>query len=414
MARLPETYNRQVTSQRARTRCAAALLAAWAGALPGEAGESWRLVAGVRVDVAGEVDGVLAAGDEGRFNDSAYRSSALQRLRLRLLTRIALGDHVSVLGELRSEDLAPPDVYALFLRLRPWRERPVDLQAGLIPPVFGAWSRRNYAWENPLISAPLPFRYLTSMRSDAVPGSADDVYGARGQGSWVSLPDAGVSPASGLPLVDGLRYDTGLQLRVGERPVQLAVALTRGSPSSPVVREDNDSKTLAGRLELNPDPGLTLGFSAARGAYLGRAALDERPELRAGDFQQVAFGADVEWSKGYWLIRAEAVRSDWESPAWTAGAPNRSLAAWGLTGEARYKILAGLYAAARYDHLGFEDVPGPEGAMSWDAPVSRLELGGGWAPLRGLLFKLAWQQNWRDGGPRRRDGLLAAQAVLWF
>lgn len=402
-----------VTHRRARRRCAAALLAACAGALPCEAGESWRIGA-ARVSLAGEVDGALAADDEGGFNESAYRTSALQRVRLRLLTGIDIGDHVSVLGELRSEDLGEPRVYALFLRLRPWRDRPVDLQAGLIPPVFGAWSRRNYAWDNPLISTPLPFGYLTAVRSDAIPGSADDVYHARGQGPWVSLPDAGVSPGSGLPLVDSLRYDTGLQLRIGERPVQLAVALTRGTPSNPVVREDNDGETVAGRLEVRPDPGLVFGLSAARGAYLGREAVEDRPGLSAGDYQQVALGADVEWSRGYWLLRAEAVRSDWESPAWTLGGPDRSLAAWGFTGEARYKVAPGLHAAARYDRLGFESVPGPAGQVSWDAPVSRLELGAGWAPLRGLLVKLAWQQNWRDGGPRRRDGLLAAQAVLWF
>jgi hypothetical protein len=390
-----------------------ALLAAIAGAPTPSAAESWQR-GGLRATVAGEVDGVMAADEEGRFNDNEYRSSALKRVRVRLLSAIDLGSHVSLLGELRSDDLEQPQVYALVLRLRPWRDRPVDLQAGLIPPVFGAWSRRNYAWDNPLISTPLPFGYLTVMRPDAIPGSASDRLGARGYGTWVPLPDAGVSPASGLPLVDGMRYDTGVQLRVGERPLQLALGLTRGSLSSPLVHDDNEGETLAGRVEIRPDPGLRVGLSAARGAYLGREALADRPMLRAADYQQTALGADVEWSRDYWLVRGEALRSEWESPAWTAESPDRALAAWGVTLETRYKILPGLHAAARYDHLGFEALPGPEGGQSWDAPVSRLEVGGGWAPLRGLLLKAAWQQNWRDGGPRRRDSLFAAQAVLWF
>lgn len=413
VGRRRETYNRKMLRPLRGVRVVALLLASIAGGAAGAAGESWR-IGGVRFTIAGEVDGSAAADDEGRFNDSQYRDSALQRVQLRLLTGIDVGEHVSLLGELRSTDFDQPDVYALFLRLRPWRDRPIDVQAGLIPPVFGAWTRRSYAWDNPLISLPLPFAYLTALRGDAVPGSAADVYRARGQGTWVYLQDAGVSPASGLPLIDGTRYDTGVQLRVGDRPIQAAVALTRGSPSNPVVHDDNGGKTLAGRVEVRPGPGLAIGLSAAQGAYLAREALEDRPELRARDFQQTAVGADVEWSAGYWLLRAEAVHSAWEAPSWSAGGPDHSLTAWGVTGEVRYRILPGLHAAARYDHVGFEQLPAPGSSQTWDAPVSRVEVGGGWAPLRGLLLKLAWQQNWREGGGQRRDGLLAAQAVLWF
>jgi len=54
------------------------------------------------------------------------------------------------------------------------------------------------------------------------------------------------------------------------------------------------------------------------------------------------------------------------------------------------------------------------GEATWDAPVTRLELGGGWSPWRRATLKLAWQHDERDGGRVRREDLLAGQVVLWF
>ena len=33
---------------------------------------------------------------------------------------------------------------------------------------------------------------------------------------------------------------------------------------------------------------------------------------------------------------------------------------------------------------------------------------------REVLLKVAWQYNWRDGGRVRREGLVAAQVMVWF
>ena len=38
---------------------------------------------------------------------------------------------------------------------------------------FGAFARRTYANDNPLIGYPLAYQYLTSLRPDAVPATAD-------------------------------------------------------------------------------------------------------------------------------------------------------------------------------------------------------------------------------------------------
>ena len=76
--------------------------------------------------------------------------------------------------------------------------------------------------------------------------------------------------------------------------------------------------------------------------------------------------------------------------------------------EGRYKIRPGFYVAARVDHLGFSEIVGSNGPQTWDAPVTRIEVGGGYSIQRNLLLKVSVQFDQRDGGrtrtgaPRRR------------
>src|SRR5207245_6807279 len=81
----------------------------------------------------------------------------------------------AVVTELRSENLKRVIPYALYVRVRPLKGRALDVQAGRIPPVFGAFGRRSYGADNPLIGYPLAYQYLTSMRPDAIPATADDL-----------------------------------------------------------------------------------------------------------------------------------------------------------------------------------------------------------------------------------------------
>jgi hypothetical protein len=113
-------------------------------------------------------------------------------------------------------------------------------------------------------------------------------------------------------------------------------------------------------------------------------------------------------------VRAETVWSEWKVPA--VGAPfiDGPLRALATYVEGRYKIRPGLYAAARVDHLGFSEVTGSLGRSTWDAPVTRIEIGGGYSIQRNLLLKVSWQRNTRDGGRVTALNLVSAQIVYWF
>ena len=196
--------------------------------------------------------------------------------------------------------------------------------------------------------------------------------------------------------------------------MDVTAAVTAGTPSNPRLRDDNDGRTTAGRVVVRPLAGLSIGGSVARGAFVSlaaaRAALDDD---RAGDFTQTLWGGDVEYSRDYYLVRMESVVSTWTIPI-SGASIEVPLRAFTTSVEGRYKIRPGLYAAARVDHLGFSEIDGSAGLRTWEAPVTRLEVGGGYSIQRNLVLKLAYQHNVRDGGRVQRLNLSAAQVVYWF
>lgn len=386
------------------------------GSVPAEAVGPFVFFDG-RLRLGGEVSGTLAPEDDGYFNFVAfddYGNNVLRRFRLGLNAELRLGSHVALLGEVRSDNLRAPVVYALFLRVRPWADKSFDVQAGVIPPVFGAFPRRRYAWDNPLPGLPLAYQYLTTLRADAVPGSAEELLSNRGRGWNVSYSVGSIYPGPGVPQVQSEVWDTGVQVRIGRRPVSFAVALTQGTLSHPRFRDDNDGKQLSARLAWSPAPQLTLGFSGARGEFLARSVTDGLPSTAGSDFDQTAAGVDLELATGHWILRAEAVWSRWELPALDETRIETPQDSFGGFVEGRYKVRPGLYVAGRVGHLSFRRLSSSEGTNTWDANVSRVEVGGGYALHPQMLLKATWQYNWRDSERYARESLVAAQVVLWF
>ena len=378
-------------------------------------------IAGGRLVISGEVSASMAAKDDAYLNQSDYRQNALRRLSIGVTTALSLGERISVLSDVRTESGRPIGVHAAFVRLRPWARRPIDIQVGRIPPTFGAFARRGYGTDTPLIGLPLPYQYLTSLRADALPANADDLLSMRGRGWHVSYPIGAETWEPGVPLMSALRWDTGLQVRVGNRPVAVIGAVTNGSLSNPLVRDDNDGKQLAVRATFQPSAGLLFGVSAARAEFVSRVALDALPPAAARHLTQSGLGADVEYSRDHWLVRVEGILSSWRLPAVAAPLLDTPLRAIGITAEGQYTLRPGFYVAGRADHIGFSSIRGTlfEGQpMPWDVPVTRLEVGGGYHLRQNILAKVTYQHNWRDSesypGGDRRTRFVATQIVYWF
>lgn len=346
--------------------------------------------------------------DSGFFNYGSYDDSTIRAVRAGISTSVRVTRQLSVLGDFRTYDLGIPRVYSLYVRLKPFANRDIDVQAGRIPSVFGAFSRHPYGADNPLIGYPLAYQYLTSLRPDALPASPDDLIRMRGRGWLSSFPIGSQTPKAGLPLVNAVDMDTGVEVHGATPWMELAASVTTGSLSNPLVRDNNTGKQVAGRAAFRPVTGLVAGVSVSRAPYVATTAADAALALPAR-FVQRALGLDVEYSRDHYLFRVESVMSEYTLPTITP-----SLRAVGTAIEGRYKVTPRLYTAARFDHLGFSSITGIGRTTTWEAPVTRWETGVGYAVQRNTHVRLSFQHDTRDGGRVRKMTALSGQILYWF
>lgn len=415
-----------------RGSCARALLALWGVLLWARAAPAQSPAAGdsderpPRFAIAGDLSATVGPDDTWYFNYTDYDQSALRLFVGTVGAAWRLGDRVQLVGEVRLENVEALRLSALYARLRPWTSVPLDLLAGRVPPVFGAFSKYRYGADNPLVSRPLPYQYLTTLRYDAVPGNADTLLRVRGRG-WlapydpVPYPDAAQLPGAeaGLPPISTTRWDTGVEAHVGTNRVEASVAYTLGTLSQPLVEENNSGQQIAARVVWRPSPGLALGFSAAgRGEYLERSVVEGLPSPASdGRYHQRAFGADVEFSAAYVRIKGEYLGFQWDVPAIGEPRLDSPLASSAGVLEVTYRVHPRIDLAARGDYLGFSEITGTlyGGAPTpWDANVTRVEAGGSYRFTRRLRLKLVYQRDWRFGRTRTTAGFPAAQLSYWF
>lgn len=374
-----------------------------------------------RFTYGAEFSATIAAKDDGYFNYTDYEYSLLRLITGAFVGAIHVNEHLQILGEARLQNDRLQNS-ALYARVRPSPGWPVAILVGRIPPTFGRFGRQTYGRSNLLIGTPLAYQYLTTLRANEVPVGTDALLRVRGRGWLVTYPSAvsgsGTPHAeAGLPIMASSRWDTGIQVNAELGLFESSVAFTNGSLSNPRVSDDNDGKQFAGRVTVHPLTWAEFGASVSRGAFLHRSVTAALPTgTIAGDYVQVAAGADAELSAGHWVVRSEIVRSSWRLPALGAPAPER-VAAIAALAEASYRAGPRWRPAIRLEHLTFSELESStRERVSWDAPVSRLEIALGYAVSRHLTARTAWQYNWRTSvsRPLPREGFLAFQVSAWY
>lgn len=371
-------------------------------------------IAGGHVVLGAEITGTFAPDDPGFFNYTSYEFSALRNFRMGVSAEIRATERVQVLGEVRFDQGRVLEAYGLFVRVRPWPRRRFDIQAGRIPPTFGAMTRTAYGSSNLLIGQPLAYQYLTSIRPDALPATPDDLLRMRGRGWLSNFPIGNTAVGPGLPLVNTSEWDTGVQAHGVTGMIEWTGSVTAGSLSDPRFHDNNQGRQYAGRAVVRPIASTAVGVSASRGAWINRSLEEELAGATSTPSQQIGLGGDVEYSAGPFLVRGEAIRSTWTLPSFGSLGLAEPLVAISSLIEGRYKIVPGLYVAMRGDRLDFSKIRGRNGLAEWDAQTWRVETGVGYSLTRNLMFKGVWQKNGRDGGRVRKDALVAGQVLYWF
>ena len=369
---------------------------------------------GGRVVLGGDAAASLAPDDLGFFNYGDYEHSTLRQVRVGVTGSVRANSRLAILGEIRVDNFQTVTPFAFYARVTPWPTRRFDIQIGRVPTAFGSFTRQAYGNDNPLIGYPLAYQYLTSLRTDSVPANADELLFMRGRG-WLSNFSVGnQAPDRGLPLVTAFSWDTGVQVTTGWRALEVTAAVTNGSATNPRIRDDNDGKQLSGRISVRPTVGLILGGSFSRGQFGQRSIIELTAPPANRDFMQTAYGVDVEYSRDHWLVRGDAVLNEFAIPAVRAPFITEPLRALALNVEGRYSVGPGLFVAARAEHLAFSHIRGTLGLAEWDAPVTRVEAGGGYYLQRNLVARMTVQVNRREGGRVRRSTLPAVQLLYWF
>lgn len=369
-----------------------------------------------RLAVGGEVAATFGAEDDiAYFNYTDYEHNTLRMFRFSLAASWRPMTRLALVGEVRSEDMNTIRPYAAYVRVRPWANIAFDVQAGQIPPSFGAYGRKGYQGaDNSLIGYPLAYQYLTSLRPDAVPATVADLIIMRARGWRTTYPIGSPLPAPGVPLISAFRWDTGVQAHWEGRFMDVTGGVTVGTLSDPQGGDNNDGKQFSGRVAFKPLAGLVLGGSAARGAFLSSNVVNQLPDP-GGSYDQTALGADGEYSRGHWLVRGEVVWSRWNIPFQSPTRMVKDLDALGSWIEGRYRITPRIVLSGRADRLGFARIEvGPSFTPTWDASIWRLEGTAAYSFQRNLIFRLAVQHNDRDGGRVRKRTYVSGQVAYWF
>jgi hypothetical protein len=370
--------------------------------------------AGGRLLIGGDASATYGSEDPGWFTYTDYETSAIRRVRAGVTIEARATGRIAFLAEIRAETGVGVTPYAWYVRISPLANRLVDIQAGRIPPVFGTFARRSYPQDNPLIGSPQTYQYLTSMRADAMPATADDLLKMKARGWLVRYPVGDTTPHNGVATVAAEQWDTGVQVRVGPPSFEAALAYTVGTLSVPRVSDNNSGGQVAGRVAWHPVPAFVVGVSAARGQFLAGNVREARPDAPPGDDDQRAFGLDAEASWGRWLVRGEYVANTWRVPPLDAPRIADPLSSHAGYVETKIRLHPRLYAAIRADTMRFTSISGSSGVETWEADVSRLEYGVGVTLRRGLLVKTSILSNWRDAGRVRQSHLGAVQLLFWF
>lgn len=342
--------------------------------------------------------------------------------RLTLFLDAQLGPLIYVFAQLRADRGFDPhangtrlrlDEYAF--RLTPWSDGRVNFQIGKFATVVGNWVPRHHSWENPFITAPLPYENLTGIFDTVAAPSAD-----------VLLIWAHVGPAAyragdyadrylRVPIIWGPSYTSGAAISGAMGRVDYAFELKNASLSSrPEAWDVADTQwqrpTVSGRLGYRPNEMWNLGFSASTGTYLRSSA---RPTLAAGhdldDYREFVLGQDLSFAWHHLQLWAECYETRFEIPL----VGDADTFACYL--EAKYKFTPQFFGALRWNRQVFGTVRDSEdGLVRWGRNVWRIDLGPGYRFTPHTQLKLQYSLQHDDTGPRNYAHLFAGQFVMRF
>ena len=293
-----------------------------------------------------------------------------------------------------------------LLRWTPWNDSRLNLQFGKFATVVGNWVQRHDSWQNPLITAPMPYDTMTVISADYPAATPARFLARRGKADLKS---------DWRPVIWGPVYATGWGAFGTLGKFDYAFDLKNAAlSSSPYDWKLNDSlwqyPTVSGRLGFRPSPAWSHGASFSVGPYLSPdAGVYLPPGQSIRDYDQITLDYDVSYAWHRWQFWGEVFLSRFQVP----NDGNADVITYYL--EAKYKITAGLFAAVRWNQQVFGTVNnGAGGQEGWGNDVYRIDLALGYRFTRHLQAKIQYSFGHRNASLQQGEQLVAAQVTLRF
>ncbi|MEY2490166.1 MAG: hypothetical protein QOC70_2108 [Verrucomicrobiota bacterium] len=331
--------------------------------------------------------------------------------RLSLFLDAQLGSHVYFFAQGRADrDFDPHDAEArarldeYALRINPWEADCFDLQIGKFATVIGNFVQRHLSWENPFITAPLPYENLTAISDTAVPGGPRDFISG-----FVLDED------KNNPLIWGPSYATGGSMagKIGKFDYAVEAknsALASRPKSWDATQIGFDHPTVSGRIGYRPNQAWNLGLSASDGPYLRPEAGPTLPVGRSlGDYRELLVGQDISYALHHLQLWAEFYEVRVQVPR----VGDADTFAYFL--EGKYKFTPQLFGAMRWNQQLFSTIPdGVGGSTRWGHDLWRIDTSLGYRFTAHTQLKL--QYSFQDTNSDSRDlrHTLAAQFTVRF
>ncbi len=293
-----------------------------------------------------------------------------------------------------------------LLRWTPWNDSRLNLQIGKFATVVGSWVQRHDSWQNPLITAPLPYENLTPLADGDPPRSAADLLARR------HVPDV---KTEWLPIIWGPVYASGASVFGSLGKLDYALDVKNASISShPYAWEPNGNlweyPTASVRLGFRPSPAWNHGISFSAGPYMTTDASAALPPGKSiGDYNEFVFDYDVSYAWHRWQWWGEVFLTRFQVP----NVGNADLVGYYL--EAKYKITASLFAAARWNQELYGMINhGLGGQEPWGNDMYRIDLALGYRLTRHLQGKVQYSFGHREAALQQGEQLVAAQVTMRF
>lgn len=289
------------------------------------------------------------------------------------------------------------------------------LQAGKFATLIGNWTKRHTAWENPFISAPLPYDNLTGVWDVAPARNADTLLG------WAHVEPVGSASAVladkhlRLPVVWGAAYGQGVALAGRTGRLDYALEIKAVGLSSRPERWDQsfggvEHPTVSARVGFRPVPAWDLGFSVSRGEYLDRS---QHAGIPAGfdrhDYRETVIAHDLSFAWRHFQLWAEIYVARFSVPRM---ADLDTLAGYV---EAKYRFTPQFSTAVRWSQQVFGHLTNSAGqTMRAGRQTWRFEVAPAWRLTSQAQIKLQYGVQHERPSRENLTQSLAAQLTLRF